>query len=195
MTNIFQNLDGNLNRKQIRKISRYLKKKSFRKSTNEYRQFVETLEEMFSSWERYPVKTSTLDYPLVTSCPHTKFREAFFSESTIFESSVFRLLFTSKDDGIYLFKLEIPQNLQGLGLGTTVMSMILDISNGLNIPVYLVPLPFGSVVTSTEYISNLERLKGWYSRLGFEQTRDSKHWKYTPVEEVNETLQGLSLAA
>lgn len=195
MTNIFQNLDGNLNRKQIRKISRYLKKKSFRKSTNEYRQFVETLEEMFSSWERYPVNTLTKEIPVVTECPHTNFREAFFSESTIFQSPVFSLTFTSKDDGIYLHKLETPQELQGIGLGTSVMSMILEVSNGLNIPVYLVPVPFGSVFTGTEYISNLEKLKGWYSRLGFEQSSDSKYWKYTPVEEVNETLKGLSLAA
>ena len=88
----------------------------------------------------------------------------------------YELAFTPYNDGIMLVHLMVDKSERGNGTGTFVMNKLYDISEKINVPIYLTPYP------SEEFISKdekelVDRLKNYYTRIGFGPvSEDSLVW-------------------
>jgi len=77
-----------------------------------------------------------------------------------------KLLFAPYDDGVMLYGINIKPELRGKGIGTNIMNKLYDISEQMNIPIYLIPYPDDNFRTKNEK-KLIDRLKKYYSRLEF----------------------------
>ena len=69
-------------------------------------------------------------------------------------------------DGVMLYGINIKPELRGKGIGTNIMNKLYDISEQMNIPIYLIPYPDDNFPTKDEK-QLVDRLKTYYERLGF----------------------------
>jgi GNAT superfamily N-acetyltransferase len=77
-----------------------------------------------------------------------------------------RVMFVPYADGVMLYGINIKPELRGKGIGTDIINKLYDISEELNIPIYLIPYPDDNFSTKDEEIL-VDRLKNYYSRLEF----------------------------
>ena len=79
-------------------------------------------------------------------------------------------------DGVMLYGININPELRGKGIGTNIMNKLYDISEQMNIPIYLIPYPDDNFPTKDEK-QLVDRLKTYYERLGFGPVKeDSLVW-------------------
>jgi GNAT superfamily N-acetyltransferase len=79
-------------------------------------------------------------------------------------------------DGVMLYGINIKPELRGKGIGTNIMNKLYDISEQMNIPIYLIPYPDDNFPTKNEK-QLVDRLKTYYERLGFGPVKeDSLVW-------------------
>jgi len=74
-------------------------------------------------------------------------------------------------DGVMLYGINIKPELRGKGIGTNIMNKLYDISEQMNIPIYLIPYPDDNFPTKDEK-QLVDRLKTYYERLGFGPVKD-----------------------
>jgi GNAT superfamily N-acetyltransferase len=87
-----------------------------------------------------------------------------------------KLLFAPYADGVMLYGINIKPELRGKGIGTNIMNKLYDISEQMNIPIYLIPYPDDNFPTKNEK-ELVDRLKTYYERLGFGPVKeDSLIW-------------------
>jgi GNAT superfamily N-acetyltransferase len=84
----------------------------------------------------------------------------------ILEGEDFMIELTPNTDGVEIFKIEVNQ--QGKGLGTNLMNIMMDISEELNIPLYLKPVPYKN--------TTVEQLRKFYHNLGFRRCCKNEYW-------------------
>jgi GNAT superfamily N-acetyltransferase len=77
-----------------------------------------------------------------------------------------KLLFAPYADGVMLYGINIKPELRGKGIGTNIINKLYDISEQMNIPIYLIPYPDDNFPTKNEK-KLIDRLKKYYSRLEF----------------------------
>lgn len=77
-----------------------------------------------------------------------------------------KLLFAPYADGVMLYGINIKPELRGKGIGTNIINKLYDISEQMNIPIYLIPYPDDNFPTKNEK-KLIDRLKNYYSRLEF----------------------------
>jgi hypothetical protein len=78
----------------------------------------------------------------------------------------YQLALAPYNDGVMLVSLTIDKSQRGNGTGTLVMNRLYDISEELNIPIYLIPYPAEQFKSETEK-ELVERLEKWYDKIGF----------------------------
>lgn len=77
------------------------------------------------------------------------------------------------DGSVYLATIEVPAGQRGQGRGAEAMRRLLAETDRLGLDVKLKPSPMGSADNASEFArAETERLVRFYSRLGFEVTRD-----------------------
>ncbi len=145
--------------------------------TTEYYEFIdrinEELKKTFSSinsMEKYSSKLETND--IITNLYHsvdTKYRT--------FSNDDFRLLVHPINRGVNIHILKVTSHLRGTGLGSKIMKMIVNISNEMNIPVYLIPVQISDV--------RIEVLRKFYHGFGFKRESNSRYWKYNPIRVID----------
>lgn len=74
--------------------------------------------------------------------------------------------FVPYSDGVMLYGINIKPELRGNGIGTDIMNKLYDISEEMNIPIYLIPYPDDNFPSQDEK-KLVDRLKNYYSRIGF----------------------------
>lgn len=87
------------------------------------------------------------------------------------DESYGRLLFVPYADGVMLYGINIKPELRGKGIGTDIINKLYDISEEMNIPIYLIPYPDDNFPTKDEK-ELVDRLKNYYSRIGFGPVSD-----------------------
>jgi GNAT superfamily N-acetyltransferase len=75
-----------------------------------------------------------------------------------------------------LIHIDVDKSERNKGTGTFVMNRLYDISEDINVPIYLIPYPAGHFNSKTEK-DVVTILKNWYEKLGFGPVSDgSKVW-------------------
>jgi len=88
----------------------------------------------------------------------------------------YQLALAPYKDGVMLVSLTVNESERGNGTGTFVMNRLYDISEELNIPIYLTPYPAAQFKSEKEQ-ELVERLQKWYDNIGFGPvSTDSKLW-------------------
>lgn len=88
----------------------------------------------------------------------------------------YQLALAPYNDGVILVSLTIDKSQRGNGTGTFVMNRLYDISEELNIPIYLTPYPAEEFKSKKEK-QLVERLEKWYDKIGFGPvSKGSKVW-------------------
>lgn len=87
-----------------------------------------------------------------------------------------KVMFVPYADGVMLYGINIKDELRGKGIGTDIINKLYDISEEMNIPIYLIPYPDDNFPTKNEK-QLVDRLKNYYSRIGFGPvSNDSLIW-------------------
>ena len=88
----------------------------------------------------------------------------------------YELAFVPYNDGVMLIHIDVDKSERNKGTGTFVMNRLYDISEELNIPIYLTPYPSEQFTPEREK-DLVNRLENWYDKLGFGPVSEgSKIW-------------------
>lgn len=82
-----------------------------------------------------------------------------------------RVMFVPYSDGVMLYGINIKPELRGNGIGTDIINKLYDLSEEMNIPIYLIPYPDDNFPTKDEK-ELVDKLKAYYERLGFGPVSD-----------------------
>ena len=98
------------------------------------------------------------------------------SDFIVCDQTYGRIMLVPYADGVMLYGININPELRGKGIGTNIMNKLYDISEQMNIPIYLIPYPDDNFPTKDEK-QLVDRLKTYYERLGFGPVKeDSLVW-------------------
>ena len=129
-------------------------KKSFTKG----KWYRESLEWQIDNPIKIPIQiTSDLNYHIMYSCTHTY----------EYEDNDIKLQLFPFDDGIMIHSLIVKEDKRGNGIGTKVMNKLYDISEAMEIPLYLIPFPAEDNFDQSKIYDIIAPLKKWYSEIGF----------------------------
>jgi len=78
-------------------------------------------------------------------------------------------------DGITLSSIIVDNDYRNNGIGTKIMNELYDISEELSIPIYLNPFPAGDYYEPTEEKNLVNKLKDWYSKIGFAPIKENHY--------------------
>ena len=84
----------------------------------------------------------------------------------------FKLQIFGFDDGIMVHSLIVNKDKQGNGIGTAVMDKLYDISEEMEIPLYLIPFPAEDNFEQSKIYDIINPLKKWYKKIGFGHLTD-----------------------
>ena len=141
------------------------------KRTPNYESFLDRFELVNSS--RILDKTDTcgnydesLAYGYETYSGDYNFHIILTESIAIYTFEDYKISFTPWHDGVWLSHITVNKDKRGQRIGTEVMNAIYDISEYLNIPIYLNPYPAEDFNPAEEktLVQNLEK---WYRDLGF----------------------------
>jgi len=71
------------------------------------------------------------------------------------------------DDGLMVHSLIVNDDKRGQGIGTDVMNKLYDISEKMEIPLYLIPFPANGDYDQSKIFEIVKPLHKWYDKLGF----------------------------
>lgn len=98
------------------------------------------------------------------------------SDFIVADENYGKVMFVPYADGVMLYGINIKPELRGKGIGTDIINKLYDISEEMNIPIYLIPYPDDNFPTKDEK-QLVDRLKNYYSRIGFGPvSNDSLIW-------------------
>jgi N-acetylglutamate synthase-like GNAT family acetyltransferase len=71
-------------------------------------------------------------------------------------------------DGVMIYTINVNEDKRGNGIGTELLNKLYDISENLNVPLYLIPYPDYEFLDKTDMEKELiNKLKNYYNRIGF----------------------------
>jgi len=88
------------------------------------------------------------------------------SEMRELSTKDFSIQMMCNSDGVEIFKIEVFK--QGKGIGTELMEKMVEVSECLNIPLYLKPTPYKNTTA--------DQLRKFYHKLGFSRSTKSQYW-------------------
>lgn len=86
----------------------------------------------------------------------------------------YQLALSPYNDGIMLVSINVNESERGNGTGTYVMNKLYDISEELNVPIYLIPYP-AEQFKSVKEKELVEKLEKWYDKIGFGPVSEGSH--------------------
>ena len=84
----------------------------------------------------------------------------------------FNLQLFGFDDGIMIHSLIVREDKKGKGIGTDIMNKLYDISEDMEVPLYLIPFPAGDNFEQSKIYDIINPLKKWYDKIGFGHLTD-----------------------
>ena len=79
----------------------------------------------------------------------------------------YELMFVPYNKGVMLNSIIVNENKRGKGLATELVNELYDLSEELNIPLYLQPYPDGDSIEINTIWPKINQLRNWYDKLGF----------------------------
>ena len=92
----------------------------------------------------------------------------------IIVDGIMSLTFHGLMDGICLFDLNVSDDFRRKGIGRKVLSEICEISNAMDIPVYLIPVDYEACIGE-------KVLMNFYHSCNFNKKSKSNYWVYYPI--------------
>ena len=137
--------------------------KKIKKSFPNGQWYNESFEYQFDNPIKIPIQiTEELNYHILYTTMHTYE----YTDDNI------KLQIFPFDDGIMVHSLIVKEDKRGNGIGTDVMNKLYDISEAMEIPLYLVPFPAEDGFDQSKIYDIINPLKEWYSKLGFGHLTD-----------------------
>lgn len=132
--------------------------KRIKKSFTKGKWYKESLEYQFDVPIEIPIQiTSDLNYHIKYSTTHTY----------EYEDNDIKLQLFPFDDGIMIHSLIVKEDKRGNGIGTKVMNKLYDISEAMEIPLYLIPYPAEDNFEQSKIYDIIVPLEKWYNKIGF----------------------------
>lgn len=157
-------------------------------TTEEFTSFVNELFYQFETqWDT--VFISNKEDKISTRCPIRRVNEIYYTETFRVLNESFHLQITPLYDGVHLHILEVSTTNRKKGIGSSIMKILRLISNNLNIPIYLIPIPMNEDIVSYEVIQS------FYKKHGYKREKTSRYWKYEPNSISTDYREYYSLAS
>lgn len=91
----------------------------------------------------------------------------FFGDVISIKCDKFRILLHPFMNGVMIYGLNVNENFRNKGIGTEIINKLYDLSEELDIPLYLTPYPDDDYSEKSEIWNKVNRLRNWYKSLGF----------------------------
>tara|TARA_R110000803_G_C11830033_1_gene303156 strand:+ start:107 stop:679 length:573 start_codon:yes stop_codon:yes gene_type:complete len=129
-----------------------------KKSFTNGKWYKESLEWQVDNPIKIPIQiTSELNYHI-----------GYFSTHTYeYEDNDIKLQLFPFDDGIMVHSLIVKKDKRGNGIGTEVMNKLYDISEAMEIPLYIIPFPAEDNFEQSKIYDVIAPLEKWYDSIGF----------------------------
>jgi len=89
------------------------------------------------------------------------------------------LMFVPYNKGVMLLSIKVNEDSRGKGIGTNVIDELYELSDKLNIPLYLQPYPDEYGMQTDKIWPEIHRLRKWYDRLGFGPVLEEGSWVWS----------------
>jgi GNAT superfamily N-acetyltransferase len=90
-----------------------------------------------------------------------------FGDIVQIKNDDFRLLLVPYAKGIMIHGINVNKKLRNKGLGSKIINLLYDVSEELDIPLFLTPYPDDDDVPKKQIWNVINRLRNYYERLGF----------------------------
>jgi len=90
-----------------------------------------------------------------------------FGDAIQIKNDDFRLLLVPYAKGIMIHGINVNKKLRNKGLGSKILNLLYDVSEELDIPLFLTPYPDDDDVPKKQIWNVINRLRNYYTRLGF----------------------------
>jgi hypothetical protein len=91
----------------------------------------------------------------------------FFGDILQIKNDDFQLLLVPYAKGIMIHGINVNKKLRNKGLGSKILNLLYDVSEELDIPLFLTPYPDDDDVPKKQIWNVINRLRNYYTRLGF----------------------------
>lgn len=140
---------------------------NFAIASDDYNKFVSQLYFDKVKW----VDVNDRLYKEIISVPENPYEQQqnlqmFSNNVVVVGTKDFTLTLNPYNGGVMVQGLIIDENKRGRGIGTKVMNKLYNLSEKLDIPLYLTPYP-DELCDKSELWSKIHRLRNWYEGLGF----------------------------
>ena len=92
---------------------------------------------------------------------------ALFGDIIQIKNNDFKLLLVPYAKGIMVYGINVNKKLRNKGLGSKLLNLLYDVSEELDIPLFLTPYPDDNDVPKNKIWDVINRLRNYYERLGF----------------------------
>ena len=92
---------------------------------------------------------------------------ALFGDIVQIKNNDFQLLLVPYGKGIMVYGINVNKKLRNKGLGSKLLNLLYDVSEELDIPLFLTPYPDDNDVPKNKIWDVINRLRNYYERLGF----------------------------
>ena len=92
---------------------------------------------------------------------------ALFGDIVQIKNNDFQLLLVPYGKGIMVYGINVNKKLRNKGLGSKLLNLLYDVSEELDIPLFLTPYPDDDDVPKKKIWDVINRLRNYYTRLGF----------------------------
>ena len=92
---------------------------------------------------------------------------ALFGDIVQIKNNDFQLLLVPYAKGIMVYGINVNKKLRNNGLGSKILNLLYDVSEELDIPLFLTPYPDDNDVPKNKIWDVINRLRNYYERLGF----------------------------
>ncbi len=111
---------------------------------------------------------------MTTVCYRVMVNQTIYSKSFKLMTDYFFLKITPINDGVYIYLMKVNPLKRRMGVGSNVLKVLRTLSDILNTPLYLIPVPLRGENVDYSDLTN------FYKKNSFNREKTSRYWKYVP---------------
>ena len=130
------------------------------------------LNKLYDNDIEFGVASAALNYDQIIYVPENTesdkmYKLPLFGDVVQIKNDDFTLLLAPYAKGIMIHGINVNPKLRNKGLGSKILNLLYDISEELNIPLFLTPYPDDNDIPKNKIWGVINRLRNYYERLGF----------------------------
>ena len=165
-----------LNIKKMKKMMKNTKTINT-KTTEEYLKFIEVFSKRIKT-SHPSIEIKNRNGILDTNDINRNLKLKVNSFSTLFQDFSFGIILNPIKNGVCIHNFLVSPFFQHKGIGSQIMKLIGEISDELEIPIYLIPVP------TTDYGIDDDKLRSFYHSFGYKREKTSVYWKNNSVRKL-----------